>query len=311
MSDVIIGVDDWLFLSGGSNQPLRLYQEPDFFSDAMEREWTILLLERAAACERLGIRYRHLIAPDKITVFPERTGVALRCPDRAPLARLGGPQSIVRGVLCDGPATVAGLHGTEHSFYRTDSHWTVHGAAVAYRAACTALGVKPGAFLDDPSRKWASWPVAFDLGQKMSPAVTEEVVFTPLNDWIERAHTNEIVRIRDESGLPEGASLPHHGSHVILRNPRAPVNETIVLFGDSFLDYRPSTLTALFAETFAETHFLWSTSMDFDYIRSVRPRYVLSEIAERFMTLVPSDEGFSFTAYVEAALARWRSKATG
>ena len=52
----------------------------------------------------------------------------------------------------------------------------------------------------------------------------------------------------------------------------------------------PHLLTAMLAETYRDLHFVWSTNLDYDLIAQIRPQIVISEIAERFMGTVPTDE---------------------
>ena len=64
---------------------------------------------------------------------------------------------------------------------------------------------------------------------------------------------------------------------------------TVLLFGDSFSEFRPHLLTAMLAETYRDLHFVWSASLDFDLIGHIRPQIVISEIAERLMATLPDD----------------------
>ena len=63
-----------------------------------------------------------------------------------------------------------------------------------------------------------------------------------------------------------------------------------MIFGDSFSEYRPLLLTGMLAETFAETHFLWAPQMDWSYVDQVKPDILITELAERFMTYVPTGD---------------------
>ena len=58
----------------------------------------------------------------------------------------------------------------------------------------------------------------------------------------------------------------------------------------------------MMAETFSEVHFVWSTSLDYSYIESVAPDIVFTEIAERFMPKVPTDN-FNLEKYFMKTLA--------
>lgn len=66
--------------------------------------------------------------------------------------------------------------------------------------------------------------------------------------------------------------------------------ETVMLFGNSFSEFRPHQLTAMLSETFRNVHFIWSTGLDWDLIERIRPNIVITEIAERFMSTLPKDD---------------------
>jgi hypothetical protein len=63
----------------------------------------------------------------------------------------------------------------------------------------------------------------------------------------------------------------------------------VVLFGTSFSEYRTHLLTGMLAETVSELHFVWSTSIDFDYVEREKPDILIAEIAERFIPTCPSN----------------------
>jgi alginate O-acetyltransferase complex protein AlgJ len=46
----------------------------------------------------------------------------------------------------------------------------------------------------------------------------------------------------------------------------------------------------MLSRAFYEVHFFWSTSVDFRYIEEVRPDFVVTEIAERFVKVLPDDQ---------------------
>ena len=291
VTEVQEGEDGWLFLTGGSNQVLRFYTEPDFFTDADARAWAALLRSRA---DRLaGLRYRHLVVPDKLSVLAPAFGAPLPHFDRHPLAQM---RSLAReygleDTLVDCTEALAVQPGPFRSYYKTDSHWTIWGAWLACRAFCRSIGYPSASPQPFGSRPLAEIPTTFDLGTKLHPPRQELLQFTPFAPGLRRSYTTPVVELRDE-GERSGTPAPlHHGSHVVLTNDQPVLGALrLVVFGDSFADYRPSTLTALLAELFAETHFIWSTGLDYGYFDAVQPVVVLSEIAERFMTVLPVDD---------------------
>src|ERR1041385_3833745 len=86
-ADVHVGLDDWLFLAGGTNEVLRFYNEADFF-EAASVAWVEQLRLREANARERGILYRHLIVPDKLTIYSEFYRDALAHPENAPSLKL-------------------------------------------------------------------------------------------------------------------------------------------------------------------------------------------------------------------------------
>ena len=118
-----------------------------------------------------------------------------------------------------------------------------------------------------------------------------------------RINVNDLVRYKEEQNAENQVGL-HIGSAVVFRNDSPTADpRRLVLFGDSFSEYRPHMLTGLLAETFAEVHFVWSSQVDWGYVERVAPHILITELAERFMTYVPNDEGFDLQAYVSEKLA--------
>lgn len=291
LDEVQAGVDGWLFLQTGSNQVLQLFSDPDAYPDSLNQAWHELLNGRTERFHAAGIRYLHVVAPDKMGVFPHLFGKDLPNQHQSPLRRLANPDTHggVPTCLVDPTLVLREGRGKLLTYFKTDSHWTIWGAYLTYRMICERLGISQ--VVDFYSHEMAGQLAVFDLGGKLSPQVTEEVFFWPSSAHVTRLFANDQVRAREAAESSGGEMPGHHGTHVILRNwsPQASP-ETVVMFGDSFSDYRPSSLTYLLAETFKEVHFVWSADVDFSYASRVGANIVLSEIAERFMTRLPSDD---------------------
>ena len=58
------------------------------------------------------------------------------------------------------------------------------------------------------------------------------------------------------------------------------IDKRLVIFGDSFMDFQESTTTIVFAEQFRETHFVWSSRIDYGYAARVEADIVMTETAE-------------------------------
>jgi hypothetical protein len=95
----------------------------------------------------------------------------------------------------------------------------------------------------------------------------------------------------------------HTGSMVSFesKSPDA-ADMNLLVFGDSFFEYRTHLLTGMFAETVRKFTFVWSTSIDWDIVAAIKPDVLLSECAERFMTTLPADT-LNIADHVERKLA--------
>ena len=301
--DVMEGINGWLFLAGGSNNPLDYYIGKKIFSKSLIESWNKLLSDRYSKMKSRGVQYAHLFVPNKLTVYPEFSNLRLN-------QSSGGPiREFMREVknLDDAKYLDCVIDATPYLtkqkihkdlYYKTDTHWNEYGCYCAYQLLCSALGVI--ANKDLLSRKYSQGECVFDLGGKYTPPRKEIARFYNFISDSTRVYANEMVLHKEANSLENDGGL-HVGSNVVYKNPNAENRKTVILFGDSFSEYRTSLLTAMLAETFTEMHFVWSTSIDYDYIDAVKPDIVITEIVERFMPNVPVDN-FNLERYVKKKL---------
>jgi len=81
-----------------------------------------------------------------------------------------------------------------------------------------------------------------------------------------------------------------------------------MLFGDSFSECREHLLTGMLAETFREVHFIWNANIDYEYVNFIQPDVVITELAERFMTRIPTDK-LDIQSFAAERLADYKIKA--
>lgn len=288
--DVLIGKDGWLFLSGGSNSPLDYYLNKIEFNAQLIRGWCDLLESRR---EKLsGYKYIHLFVPNKETIYDHKIGGECVLVPGNPLGvlfrHLSQEQSELLADVAINPVSYFRKIRDDYQLYwKTDSHWSPAGCFAAYQLVCAKLGIKPR---DDLLRRpFVEGALAMDLGSKLTDKREETVRFYNFCKDSFRAEENELVKFKEENNLENEPGL-HVGSHVKFVNPSALYKQKVIIFGDSFSECRPSLLTGMLAETFYETHFIWSTALDYDFISEVSPDIIISEIAERFMPVVPRDD---------------------
>jgi len=290
-ADVHVGLEGWMFLQTGSNHVLDLFTRSDAYPLSLHRGWVTLLIERQQIFSRQNKKYLHLVAPDKLGIFSEYYGDDKKNFDNGPLVQLTGElkSSGEPSCLVDPTDVLRGNAGELPSYFKTDSHWTIWGAYLVYKLICDRLGVAIMAEFNAASI--TKYPALFDLGRKVIPNVYEDNIFVSPSDNIIRTFANSIVLRREEAERNKSEIPGHHGSRIILKNisPTAS-KEIIVLFGDSYSDYRPASLTYFLAEQFSEVHFVWSTDIDLNYVERIGATVIITEIAERFMTRLPQGE---------------------
>ena len=281
---VHVGRDGWLFLTGGSNRVMEQYGH-GLGRWWRLRAWARLIEARAARAARLGIRSTTLIVPEKLSVYDNLAGALAYDPGRAPtraLARRLARNAAYVDLLQPFRAARDGAP----LYLRTDTHWSVEGYLLAYRELMRALGAVPPPEIGARPRFEAER--LMDLGEKVPGQPRETVSHLVIQRAAERVHAGALVEAYEAEGR---ASALHTGAHVVYRNADPGIDRRrLVLFGDSYAHFTPIMLTGLLAESFAEVHFVWSSSFDWDYIERVRPDLLVFELAERFLARVPRDD---------------------
>ena len=310
--EVHIGKRDWLFLLQGTNNVSSQYvRSPE--AQFLLIHWRLVVAQRERRLRALGIPYKHILMPEKITIYDHlldglridwRLSPAFRLLHEDayytlfPLRRLNLVNYIRRNLrwrttLIDLIAPMRQQRDMQNLFYRTDSHLSFAGRLLAYREICRAIGAEPVRdFEERPATYHAGW--AGDLGMAFDPPRYEGTMLHDLQRDAVRVYASPIVEHRERRGL---SGTLHTGAHVIYRNARATDPRRVMLFGDSYANFAPIGLTIMLAETFREVHFIWSTQLDYDHIAQVRPDLVLTEMSERFV-FRPSKDDWNFAQYV-------------
>jgi hypothetical protein len=304
---VIRSADDVLFLAGGSNDVLRLYDADGFAALVCLAAWRARLAAREALFARLGIPWCQLLAPEKLSVLGDSVLAEHVRNPVAPGERLAAALGTRRLVT---PAAFlrAQLDRGFDVYPRTDSHWTCVGAFSAFQWAAPVLGLA----LDyAPFAATAARTLSYhgdlwsDAHADIPPDRFERRIIPA---GMARIHANAIVRLKERAGLENEAGL-HVGSAVVYRNERAQLAERLLLFGSSFSDHRAECSLLLFVAAlfFREVHFVWSANLDVGLIELLAPDRVLIEMPERFLTICPADD-FDLATYQAETVARWAAR---
>ncbi|MBN8891863.1 MAG: hypothetical protein BGP12_05245 [Rhodospirillales bacterium 70-18] len=292
--------DGELFLAGGNNEVLRLYSTDGFAALVSPTDWQRRLAARDAFFGGLGVPWRMLLAPEKLSVRGDGVVAALlgggAVPPAARLAAAIGGEA-----LTDPCGYLRAQEAAGHAmFMRTDSHWSPLGAFCGFQWAMAALGLQldfaPYLELQDHQVEYRG-----DLWEeRFADLPPDRFHRRAVPDWISRVYANPIVRLKERQRREDDVGL-HVGCHVAYRNARAERPERLVLCGSSFSDHRAecSLLTFVAAMFFREVHFIWSSDLDLDLIRRIAPDLALVEMPERFLTHCPADR-FDLAAHEQA-----------
>ncbi|MCJ2049010.1 alginate O-acetyltransferase AlgX-related protein [Methylobacterium sp. J-070] len=307
--NVHVGRDGWLFLTGGTNRVMDRYRG-GLRHWLLLRAWTRLIKVRAARAERLGIRCLHVIVPEKLSVYDDRTDRLRYAPAKASTRRLARNLARHPAYLDLLAPLRAARNGPVPLYLRTDTHWTVQGCLLAYREIMRALGAIPPA--DIGARPSISSDEIMDIGEKVRDRPRERIERFMLQRDAERVSVGPLLAAYEAVGRDREI---HVGAHVVYRNGSAGADpRRLVLFGDSCAHFDPFLLTGMLAESFSEVHFVWSASLDWAYIEQIRPDILLFELAERFLARVPKDDFDVAVAGQRGTggrLARLRSQGVG
>jgi len=270
---VISGYGGQLYIADGGNQWERqLTGEVRLTADAAQK-WSDFLETQAAQARDAQIRLVHLVAPEKQVALPAfrwKTDLGPDISDR-PIKHLMAGHA---GATIIYPAADFQKHQPESELYwRGNSHWCASGCLIAASSVVRAL-------LDDDLLKTDLVPfehacIQHDLTAHFSDDESFE----------------EVIRIR-----PSGSRIfdnlafvktgHYTGSHYIIRNPDAPVKESLVLFGDSYAC--DLGLAAALSACFFDVHFVWAKTIAWAYVQRVQARFVVWESAERFLIKPPA-----------------------
>lgn len=281
--DVHVGKDGWLFLGGGNNDFMSYMRGVKKLPSTTIDYWQIILANRKQWFEKAGIKYIHVFAPEKATVYPEFLQEKIN-PSFGHISALAGScPDLFLNVL----PYFNSIKETYQLYDKTDTHWNRVGAFACYQLICSVLHYE---FCNDLfSGEKKSVNVLLDLGAKLSPPQREQVDLLIRSPNTVRAFANLLVRYKEKHKIENEVGL-HVGSRAVFKNDSAPYPDKVVIFGDSFAEYRPGRLTEMFAETFSEVHFCWSANIDYDYVEQVRPSIVITELCERFAVTPPNDK---------------------
>ena len=265
-NDVIHGLDENLFLLGGSNDNLEFCAFKRFYDGVALKTFRDLLYDLQSRSHSRDIRHCNVIFPNKETVCWDEH------PFRDVLLEPQSPGRILKSMDSDGKIL---FHSPQDCslFLKRDTHFSPAGILRWCFAVCDCLGVFEG-LVDarDQLRKvihLSSFEHEGDLGGKLN-APTLEVfqAFRP------PAHFQKVSN-----------GISNRGFMEVIRNDKAPIPRRLLIFGDSFLRQARYYYAAWFQSVvFVHTHLYCP-----DLIDLFEPHFIVHGIVERFLNRPPDN----------------------
>ncbi len=274
---VLVGKDGWWYLDRPVDEPgtTEYFQAYKLFSEGELDEWARVLEGRRAWLAGRGIRYMFVIAPDKVSIYPEFM------PDRIRQFRhvsrmdqlldyLGKHTNIAAPDLR--PALLAAKKSRQ-VYPKKDSHWNDMGAFIADGEIQKSLA----AFFPSAA------PLALsDFELKTVPERKEDMF-----DWLELTRlpiSDPVLRL--EPRRPWGWRFTYQADRFfITERPAAPLGPLVIIH-DSFY----AKLYPFLSEHFSRVSYIRDNDKSFNekYIEADRPVLVIDEMAERYLLRRPS-----------------------
>jgi hypothetical protein len=272
---VLRGKNGRLFLAGDSNRVIEQCTGELLFSEHQLRDWRLVLENRVAWLERLGIPYHFIVPPNAHAVYPEDLPDTVRLAPVQPVQQLArhleDKRSFARVIypLADLEAAKPDLP----LYQKTDTHWTAHGAFVVYRRLVAEIGAATQVHaVSAGGLEISEKPSAGDLGNKLDPM---------------EHSINVTATVRaPASRLVDDNMIWGRGTIAVTKCEEAPPT-TCLVFSDSFgLDLHP-----FLASSFRRLVFAFLPTLDHELVRREQPDVVVSVLNERFLMRVPYDVG--------------------
>lgn len=288
------GKEGWLYLDGGNNPFMAHLKGAVTMPPETIQAWRNLLNERRQCFTSMDIQYCHVFAPEKASVYPEYV-------DENIDPSLGFISTFSRhfpDLFINVLPFFEKIKKDVQLYNKTDTHWNFSGCFACYQLICGQLGIAPNKSI--AASPFHNANALLDLGAKTTPPTRERIKVRAIQKNYVRIFSNILIDYKEKNGIENEVGL-HVGSHAIFQNEKAPHLQKVVIFGDSFSEYRPGLLSSMLAETFSEVHFVWSANIDKDYVKKVKPDIVITEICERFAGTVPNDN-FNLSQFESARM---------
>lgn len=266
-NDVLITSSGIAFLAGGNQQPLQYATGELTPSPESVQTFTRNIASRTADASSRGIRYAHVIFPDKQSVLTDDFPFQ-------PVVRLGDTylDQVPEPARSQIVYPVTELREVPNACLPLDTHLSHRGSLVVLREMLAAVGIVAPEALDRVERRitrprrWSG-----DLGAKLDPERFQDSLHLD-PDWALQEFTS-------------GGGY-NDGMVDILLSPEAPINKTVLLFGDSFFRLMVKHLSGVFTRVACLRTRFYHREM----VELIEPDIIFTGNAERYLSRVYADE---------------------
>mgnify|MGYP000317724649 FL=1 len=271
---VVKGRNGELYLGGGAHGMLEFATGRAVVAAPLIVALRNNLERRKRIADEFRLPFLHLIAPEKYKVYREDFPVENAISPVDHYLRAGVSDFLY-------PDEELRRETRGRTYFKTDTHWAPHGIArvvslIAARFGRSAADIE----LIEQEMMAALTPHAFvgDLGGKLTPKVEEHSF---------RARGSHMYRTADNGLARDPAHNVNDARLIVALSDFPTAQGRLMIFGSSFMMTSLPFLAMAFKRViFCRTRFLHP-----EMIYMCKPDFVLTEMAERYLTNTPNDEG--------------------
>lgn len=274
-----VGMNGHLFLTRGSNNVISMYEQ-EYNSEnlgTISDKWLDVFKKRKDFCETIGAQFLQVVIPDKLSGLREQYDGLGSTP--SPLLHVlerKVSENNLSNFYVSGMKIIKNL-GFSKSFRKIDTHFQPAGGHAIFEEICQKIS--PSYIV----------PAQFNINYISDGDIGKRFFGQELYEVCSRAAYPSFHKTREilEEVKPKPGKFT--GGRMIFRNKNAPFPEKIVGFGNSFMnDYiSQASLGYWFSTFFREFHLITQPDIDQNYVKNVKPDFVICQTVERFLGFVP------------------------
>jgi hypothetical protein len=274
----IIGRNNWFFIYEGSNNYIQAYRSE--ISHDLSRCWAECIFARANYFSSVGVNFRQVIIPNKLSVmnefYPDEFFSSECYIETITHSKLRKDSTLKNTIfLLD---SCIGFDFKNAIWRKNDSHLTLFGNVYFAEIILENLGL----VLPDSVPKILSkdTSISGDLSSKFTSNILE-VYKSP--SWNEGLLDQKRICKTSETLI-----AGFNGTYQSFVNSSPVFDFKILVFGNSFFEKNPSWgMSPIFIALFREFHFLWSPNVDKELVERIKPDFVICQTVERFLGRTP------------------------